>query len=58
MDIARLHMQNQQLDEALTLVDAVTPLDQRVLEQRETLALDLAVIGKTIPAVLSRRGSY
>src|SRR5256886_1015164 len=43
MDIARLHMQNQQLDEALTLVDAVTPLDQRVLEQRETLALDLAV---------------
>src|SRR5439155_3569415 len=43
MDIARQYMQNQQLDEALTLVDAVTPLDQRVLEQRETLALDLAV---------------
>jgi tetratricopeptide (TPR) repeat protein len=43
MDIARFYMQNQQLDEALTMVDAVTPLDQRVLEQRETLALDLAV---------------
>src|SRR5262245_25151461 len=42
MDIARLYMQNQQLDEALAMVDAVTPLAQRGLQARETLALDLA----------------
>ncbi len=43
LDIARLHLQSGQLDEALAQVDAVTPLDQRVLQARETLALDLAV---------------
>jgi tetratricopeptide (TPR) repeat protein len=43
MDIARLLMQSQRLDDALAMLDAVTPLDQRVLQQQETLALDIAV---------------
>ena len=43
LDTARLLVQWQKYDEALTLIDAVTPTDQRTLQQRETLALDLAV---------------
>src|SRR5205823_10058861 len=43
LETARLYVQAQQYDEALSLVDAITPLDQRTLQQRETLALDLAV---------------
>jgi tetratricopeptide (TPR) repeat protein len=43
LDTARLLVQSQKYDEALALVDSITPKDQRMLQQRETLALDLAV---------------
>ncbi len=43
LGIARLLTQSQKYDEALSLVDTITPKDQRMLQQRETLALDLAV---------------
>jgi tetratricopeptide (TPR) repeat protein len=40
---ARLHLEMGQFDEALAIVDSVSALDQRTLQQREALALDLAV---------------
>ena len=40
---ARLNLEMGQLEDALTIVDAIAPLDQRTMQQRETLALDLAV---------------
>ena len=43
MSVAALLVQSQRLDDALAMLDAVTPLDQRVLQQQETLALDIAV---------------
>ncbi|MCI0361269.1 MAG: tetratricopeptide repeat protein, partial [Planctomycetaceae bacterium] len=43
IEVARLLMQSQRLDEALAMLDAVTPLDQRILQLQETLALDIAV---------------
>ncbi len=43
IDVARLLLQFQRLDDALTMLDEVTPLDQRVLQAQETLALDIAV---------------
>jgi tetratricopeptide (TPR) repeat protein len=43
LDLAQLHLDMQQLDEALAVVEAIAPLDQRVMQQRETMALDLAV---------------
>jgi tetratricopeptide (TPR) repeat protein len=43
LDTARLLVQSQKLDDALSLIDSITPKDQRMMQQRETLALDLAV---------------
>jgi tetratricopeptide (TPR) repeat protein len=43
LQTARLYIQHQKFDDALTLVDAVAPTDQRAVQDRETLALDLAV---------------
>lgn len=43
IDTARLFSQHQRIDEALALIDSVSPKDQKSLQQRETLALDLAV---------------
>jgi tetratricopeptide (TPR) repeat protein len=43
LDLANLFVEMRQLDEALAVVDSIAPLDQRVMQQRETLALDLAV---------------
>jgi hypothetical protein len=43
LDAARFYLSLQRFDEALVLVDAVTPVDQTALQQREVLALDLAV---------------
>src|SRR5262249_41216156 len=47
LEIAKLQSEMQRLDEALALIHSVTPTDQKTLQQRETLALDLAVrLGK------------
>lgn len=43
MDVARLHTEMQNFDEALTLVNAINPLDQDAMRERETMALNLAV---------------
>jgi tetratricopeptide (TPR) repeat protein len=43
LEAARLHIEMGQFDDALAIVEAVAPLDQRTMQQRETLALDLAV---------------
>ncbi len=43
LDVARFYQQTRQFDEALATVDAVTPLDQASLQDRESLALSLAV---------------
>ncbi|HEV7280783.1 MAG TPA: DUF1583 domain-containing protein [Pirellulaceae bacterium] len=40
---AKLHQALGEFDEALAVVDALAPADQSSLQQRETLALDLAV---------------
>jgi tetratricopeptide (TPR) repeat protein len=43
MDVARLHLEMQNFDEALTLVNSIAPLDQDAMRERETMALNLAV---------------
>lgn len=43
LEVARLNLEMTQLDEALAVVESITPLDQRSMQQRESLALDLAV---------------
>lgn len=43
MEVARLHQEMQNFDEALTLVNSIAPLDQDAMRERETLALNLAV---------------
>ena len=43
MDLAGFHVESQEFDEALALIDAITPLDQESMRQRETMALNLAV---------------
>ena len=40
---ARLHLEMGQFDEALVIADGIAPIDQRTMQQREMLALDLAV---------------
>ncbi|HEY2412465.1 MAG TPA: DUF1583 domain-containing protein [Pirellulaceae bacterium] len=42
-EVARLQLEMGQLDEALAIAESISPLDQRSMQQRETLALDLAV---------------
>jgi len=43
LDLAQYCLQSQQLEEALVQLDAVTPVDQNALRDREMLALDVAV---------------
>ncbi|MEX2138330.1 MAG: DUF1583 domain-containing protein [Pirellulales bacterium] len=43
MQVAQMHLALNQLDEALVLADSITPLDHTTLQQKETMALDLAV---------------
>ena len=43
LDLAELRETNGDLDEALALADAVTPLDQSTMQRRELLALRVAV---------------
>ncbi|HUE70745.1 MAG TPA: DUF1583 domain-containing protein [Pirellulaceae bacterium] len=43
MDLAGFHAEAQEFDEALSLIDAITPLDQDTMRKRETMALNLAV---------------
>jgi predicted Zn-dependent protease len=42
LDTARLYSEHQKFDDALTLIDTIAPRDQKILQQRETMALDLA----------------
>lgn len=42
-DVAQLHTASGQFEEALGVVDAVVPVDQETMRERESLALDYAV---------------
>jgi tetratricopeptide (TPR) repeat protein len=42
LEIARFHIELQNLEDALAIVDSIAPLDQDSMRERETLALDLA----------------
>lgn len=43
IDVARLHSEMQNFDEALRMVDSIAPLDQDAMRERETMAMNLAV---------------
>jgi tetratricopeptide (TPR) repeat protein len=43
LEVARFHTETQDFESALALVDAINPLDQDTLRERETMALNLAV---------------
>lgn len=43
MEVARFYVETQEFEQALALVDAINPLDQDTLRERETMALNLAV---------------
>jgi tetratricopeptide (TPR) repeat protein len=42
LEVARLREQNNELDEALAVLDSITPLDHTTMQQREIAALRLA----------------
>ncbi len=42
-DVAQLHSASNQFEEGLAVVDAVVPVDQETMRERESLALDYAV---------------
>jgi len=42
-DVAQLHAASNEFEEALAVVDAIVPLDQETMRDRESLALDYAV---------------
>jgi tetratricopeptide (TPR) repeat protein len=42
IELALLHQQRNDFDAALSIVDSITPRDQKLLQTRETLALQLA----------------
>jgi tetratricopeptide (TPR) repeat protein len=43
IDVARLHSEMQNFDEALRVVDTIAPLDQDAMREREIMAMNLAV---------------
>lgn len=47
-EMARLHERRREFEEALTQLDAITPSDQAGLQQREVMALRLAVNGGNV----------
>ena len=51
LDLALLHQQRNDFDAALAIVESVTPRDQKLLQTRETMALQLAErLGETARA--------
>lgn len=49
LELARIQEQNGDHREALALIDQVEPLDYRVMQERETYALYLAVVSGNVP---------